>query len=265
MQKNLSFQNKTLRYRVLGQGQPVMLVHGFGEDHRVWDAQTVELEKRFMLILPDLPGSGTSELTDDVSMENLAESLHAILEAEKLDSVAMLGHSMGGYVTLAFAEKYPDMLKAFGLVHSTAYADTAEKIQTRLKGIEFMESHGAHEFLKTAAPNLFSDHTKAHNPGLIDALVNQYKDFEVASLVAYYQAMMKRPDRKEVLKSFTRPVLFLAGEHDLSIPFEQVVQQSRLPLLSYLHVLHLSGHMGMWEEPNECSFILEEFIKNNVL
>jgi len=263
--KNLLFQNKKVHYRILGQGQPVMMVHGFGEDHRVWDFQAAELEKRFMLILPDLPGSGTSELNADVSMENLAEALHAILQEENLDSVVMLGHSMGGYVTLAFAEKYPDLLKAMGLVHSTAEADTEEKISNRKKGIEFISSHGVHEFMKATSPNLFSAHTKQYNPGLIDVLVNQYKDMDPAALSAYYEAMMRRPDRKEVLKHFTRPVLFLAGEQDNTIPYDQVVQQSGLPLLSYLHTLHLSGHMGIWEEPNESSFILEEFIKNNVL
>lgn len=242
-----------------------MLVHGFGEDHRIWDSQSAQLEKRFMLILPDLPGSGTSGLTNDVSMDNLAAALNAILQEENLDSVVMLGHSMGGYATLAFAEKYPDMLKAFGLVHSTSYADTEEKKQTRRKGIEFIKSHGVHEFFKASMPNLFSNHTKEHNPGLIDVLVNQYKDMNPDALVAYYEAMMQRPDRQEVLKNFNRPILFLAGEHDTTIPYEHVKQQSRLPLLSYLHVLHLSGHMGVWEEPNECGFILEEFVKNNVI
>ena len=250
---------------MLGQGQPVMLVHGFGEDHRVWDFQTAQLQKRFMLILPDLPGSGASQLNDDVSMENLAASLHAILEQENLESIVMLGHSMGGYVTLAFADKYPSMLKAFGLVHSTAAADTDEKKETRKKSIEFIKVHGTHEFMKATSPNLFSSHTRKHNPGLVDVLINQYKDLDPASLIAYYEAMMQRPDRKEVLKNFTRPLLFLAGEEDTAVPYDQVMQQSRIALLSYLHVLHLSGHMGMWEEPNESSFILEEFIKNNVL
>ncbi|HEY0677182.1 MAG TPA: alpha/beta hydrolase [Chitinophagaceae bacterium] len=265
MKKNLSFQNKNIGYHLRGEGMPVMLVHGFGEDHRVWDEQCAQLEKRFRLILPDLPGSGSSERTADVSMENLAASLHAILQEESVDSLTMLGHSMGGYVTLAFAAQYPDTLQAFGLVHSTAYADNEEKKVTRRKGIEFIKKNGVHEFFKTTDPNLFSEHTKRHNPGLIDTLINTYKDMDADSLVAYYEAMMERPDRTAVLKEFTRPILFLAGEHDTAIPYDQVMQQSRLPLLSYLHVLRQSGHMGMWEEPNQCTHTLEEFIKNNVL
>jgi pimeloyl-ACP methyl ester carboxylesterase len=265
VQKNLTFQNKKIQYRVLGESTPVMMVHGFGEDQQVWDHQVEALSKRFLLILPDLPGSGGSELNDDVSMENMAEALHAVLQQEKIGNVTMLGHSMGGYITLAFAEKYPDTLRAFGLVHSSAYADSEEKKATRKKGIEFMRKHGVHEFLKTSSPNLFSPETKEQRPELVEKLTNQYRTMDVNALVAYYEAMMNRPDRTEVLKTFNRPILFLAGEHDTAIPYDQVVQQSGLPLLSYLHTLHRSGHMGMWEEPAESSFILEEFIKNNVL
>lgn len=250
---------------MLGESTPVMMVHGFGEDQQVWDHQVEALSKRFLLILPDLPGSGGSELNDDVSMENMAEALHAVLQQEKIGNVTMLGHSMGGYITLAFAEKYPDTLRAFGLVHSSAYADSEEKKATRKKGIEFMRKHGVHEFLKTSSPNLFSPETKEQRPELVEKLTNQYRTMDVNALVAYYEAMMNRPDRTEVLKTFNRPILFLAGEHDTAIPYDQVVQQSGLPLLSYLHTLHRSGHMGMWEEPAESSFILEEFIKNNVL
>lgn len=250
---------------MLGEGTPLMLVHGFGEDQQVWDHQVEALSKRFLLILPDLPGSGGSELNNDVSMENMAEALNAVLQQEQIGHVTMLGHSMGGYITLAFAEKYPDTLRAFGLVHSTAYADTEEKKATRKKGIEFMRKNGAHEFLKTSSPNLFSPETKEQRPELIEKLTNQYRAMDVNALMAYYEAMMDRPDRTEVLKTFNRPILFLAGEHDTAIPYDQVVQQSGLPLLSYLHTLHRSGHMGMWEEPAESSFILEEFVKNNVL
>ena len=265
VEEKLSFQNKNLWYRVRGEGLPVMLVHGFGEDHRVWDEQVAQLEKRFKLILPDLPGSGDSELSPDMSMENMAEALYFILQEEEIDAVSLLGHSMGGYVALAFTEKYPNYVKALGLVHSTAYADTEEKKATRKKGIEFIRTHGVHEFLKGITPNLFSAHSKETNPGLVSKLVNQYKNMDAFALMAYYEAMMQRPDRTQVLKDFKRPVLFLAGEQDTVVPYDQVVQQSGFPLLSYLRVLHHSGHMGMWEEPNETGYFIEEYIKNNVL
>ena len=156
MEKNLRFQNKSISYWIQGKGTPVMLVHGFAEDHEVWEHQVKHLQKVFQLILPDLPGSGKSELLSDVSMENMAEVLKAILEQEAIPVVAMIGHSMGGYITLAFAEKYGDRLNSFCLFHSTAYPDNDEKKQTRIKAIEFMKKNGVVEFLKTSTPNLFA-------------------------------------------------------------------------------------------------------------
>ena len=150
-------------------------------------------------------------------------------------------------------------------MHSSAYADNDEKKATRRKGIEFIRTHGVPEFLKGIVPNLFSPASKQAFPELVQRLVNQYKNMDGYALMAYYEAMMQRPDRTQVLKDFKRPVLFLAGEQDSVIPLEHMVQQSGFPLLSYLHILQRSGHMGMWEEPNEFGFILEEYIKNNVL
>ena len=109
-----------------------------------------------MLIVPDLPGAGKSDMIDDMSMEGMAEMLKAIIDKEKISSFVLIGHSMGGYITLAFAEKYPQYLIKFGLFHSTAYADNEEKKAIRRKGIDFIKEHGAFEFLKNTTPNLFS-------------------------------------------------------------------------------------------------------------
>src|SRR5215210_649891 len=135
--------------------KPVILVHGFGEDHSVWDQQARHLEKNCRLIVPDLPGSGKAKL-GDVSMEGMADHLKNILEEQSVSSCIMIGHSMGGYVTLAFAEKYPEMLAGFGLFHSSAYADSEEKKATRRKAIDFIRKNGTKEFLKTSVPNLIA-------------------------------------------------------------------------------------------------------------
>jgi pimeloyl-ACP methyl ester carboxylesterase len=156
MDKIISYQNKKLHYRVYGQGKPVVLVHGFGETNEVWKNQIDYLKEKCRLLVPDLPGSGRSELISDMSVEGLAEPIHEIIHEENIDECTMIGHSMGGYVTLAFAEKYWNHLNAFGLFHSTAFADSEEKKAARRKGIEFINQHGAFEFLKTSIPNLFS-------------------------------------------------------------------------------------------------------------
>lgn len=260
MLKTLSYQEKKISYSVVGNGKPVMLVHGFGEDSSVWLQQAEFLQKKIRTIIPDLPGSGASELVTDMSMEGMADVLMAILKAEKTETCTMIGHSMGGYITLAFAEKYPKQLNGFGLFHSSAFADSEEKKATRRKGIEFILQNGAFEFLKTSTPNLFAPVTKTERPRLVEEQVKSLAYFSASSLVAYYKAMMARPDRTQLLKRSSVPVLFVMGKYDAAVPMEDGLKQCHLPKKSYIHILRKSGHMGMLEEKEESHRILEEFL-----
>ena len=268
MIKELLYQSKKIYYRVIGSGKPVVLIHGFGEDADVWKNQTGFLKERFQLIIPDLPGSGKSDMINDMSMEGMAEVIKHILDTEapplkrELEEAApiIIGHSMGGYILLAFIEKYPGYLSAFGLFHSSAYADSEEKKAIRRKGIDFINQHGAFEFLKTVTPNLFSPHTKDENPGLIDEQLAGLRNFSPTALVSYYEAMIQRPDRTEVLRKAAVPVLFIMGKYDNAIPLEDGLKQCHLPEKSYIHILQQAGHMGMLEDPEKTNLVLEKFL-----
>ena len=292
MDKEIEIAGKKIFYRVYGNGKPVMLVHGFGETGDVWMQQVDFLKNKFFLIVPDLPGSGQSEMIDEMSMEGIAEVIKAIIDAEiqkvNIDTskssqvppfggdlegagsskippsggggAALIGHSMGGYITLAFAEKYPHYLRAFGLFHSTAFADTEEKKATRRKGIEFIKEHGAFEFLKNATPNLFSPQFKDEFPGLVDEFVRGLNNFLPEALVSYYESMIKRPDRTAILKNTKMPVLFIMGEFDNAIPLQDGLKHCHLPERAYIDILHRSGHMGMMEEIGKTNQLLEEFL-----
>ena len=260
MEKSILYQNKKIFYRSFGSGDRVMLVHGFGEDGNVWDKQVEHLKPKYQLIVPDLPGSGRSEMIDDMSMEGMAEVLHTIIHEENIDKCTVIGHSLGGYITLALVESYWNHVNAFGLFHSSAFADTDEKKETRKKGIEFIKQKGAFEFLKTATPNLFSPNSKEQIPNSIATFIESLKDFTPQALIAYYNAMMARPDRTSILKNTKNPVLFIAGEHDNAIPLNDVLKQCYLPEKSYIHVLKKSGHMGMMEETQNANRIVEEFL-----
>ena len=122
---HLLIDNKNIFYRIMGTGTPVVLLHGFGEDGNIWKKQ--HGLPGVQLIIPDLPGSGKSELTEDMSMEGMARTIHQVLEKLNISNFILIGHSMGGYISLAFAALYPDGLKALGLLHSSAFADTEEK------------------------------------------------------------------------------------------------------------------------------------------
>ena len=260
------FRKKKIFYRVEGKGKPVLLLHGFGEDGNIWNHQIKSLSKKYLVIIPDLPGSGKSEmLKGNCTMEDYAEVVKAIADesifkSKKQNQFSLIGHSMGGYITLAFAEKYPELLNSFGLFHSSAFADDEQKKATRRKGIEFIQKNGTELFLKTVTINLFSEQTQKEKPELITQLLNISKDISPEALIQYYKAMILRPGRTLVLESFSKPILFICGKYDTVVPLEDSLKQSQIPGVTYLRILKHSGHLGMWEEPKLSSSYLEEFL-----
>ena len=263
--KQAMHQHKVVEYYVAGRGAAVVLLHGFGEEGSIWKPQVPHLQKAFKVIVPHLPGTGGSELQPDMRLEGLAEAVKAVLDAEGVTECVLIGHSMGGYVTLAFAEKWGAYVKGFGLFHSTAFADSEEKKATRQKGIEFIRQHGAHAFLKTTVPNLYSPATKAARPALIEEHLQAVQHFTDAALINYYEAMMARPDRTHVLKQARVPVLMVLGRHDAAVPPDDGWTQSHMPQKTYIHMLEESGHMGMVEEVDNSKRLLHDYLIQTLL
>ncbi|MBC7827365.1 MAG: alpha/beta hydrolase [Chitinophagaceae bacterium] len=260
-QKSLQTQKHEIFYRITGTGKPVVFIHGFGEYGSIWDLLTDDLKDQFQCIVPDLPGSGKSLMKKgDWTMEDLAEAIKSVLDHEKIENPVLIGHSMGGYISLAFAEKYGENMAGLCLFHSSAFADSEEKKATRERGIQFIEEHGPAKFLEQSTPNLFSNEFKSLHPDIVKDLIDRYTNFQDAALVHYYQAMMQRPDRTHILKNYPGPVLFILGEHDTAIPLADGLKQCHLPRLSYIHILKKSGHMGMIEETDKCREILQNFL-----
>ena len=191
MSAHILYSGSEIHYKIAGAGSAVVLLHGFGEDSSIWSNQVEHLKDNFKLIIPDLPGSGrsekiqinrpsspesdpeianTSEIPEEVTLETYAAIIKKILEKENIARCVMIGHSMGGYITLAFAEMYPHTLQGLGLFHSSAYADTTDKITTRLKAIEFIKENGVAAFFNTSIPTLFGERFKEQQPGKIDAV-----------------------------------------------------------------------------------------------
>ena len=269
MTKAFQYQNHPISYQDTGTGQPMVLLHGFAEDSQIFNRQVEYLKDHCRLIVPDLPGSGLSTINNAPeenglfsSIESMAGCMAALIRSETTEPVILLGHSMGGYITLAFAEKYPELLKAFGLLHSGAFADSDEKKDTRRKAISFIQENGAYAFLQTAIPGLFAEGYQKEHAGEVAALVEKGKKFTKEALVSYYEAMINRPDRTHVLRASKNPVLFVLGTADKAIPMEDTLKQVHLPGVSYFHVLENVGHMGMWEATAEFNSIIKKFIKD---
>jgi pimeloyl-ACP methyl ester carboxylesterase len=256
----LTLDRHTFFYREQGNGPALILLHGFGEDGSVWVNQ-FDAFKGYRLLVPDLPGSGKSALPEHMSMESLADTIHEWMDVAAIEDAVMIGHSMGGYIALAFAEKYPERLNGLGLFHSTAFADNTEKLETRQKGIAFIKQYGAQPFLETMIPNLFGPFAKEQKPEIISRQIALAHNFSAAALVSYYQSMMQRPERTNVLKESKVPVLIVASKSDKLIPLEESLQQAYMPQLSYIHVLKCSGHMGMLEESEETNRHIIKFLQ----
>jgi pimeloyl-ACP methyl ester carboxylesterase len=260
-QQEFLYNNNRICYYTSGQGPALVLIHGFGEDSSIWENQVDYLAKNYRLIIPDIPGSRLSAAIEgSPSIEDFAEAVKAVLQKENITCCTMLGHSMGGYIALAYAEKYPAALNGLGLIHSTAFADSDEKKMARAKSIDFIRANGAYSFLKTSIPGLFSSEFTKNHASVIEALVEKAAGFSAATIIGYYMAMVNRPDRRAILASLEKPVLFIAGIYDNAVPFEQSLKQFHLPVQAHIHILRHSAHMGMLEEITATSKAMADFL-----
>ena len=261
MQQKLLGADHSLSYFITGKGdRSIILIHGFGEDSRIWKHQINFLENDFRLYIPDLPGTGESKIGNkELSVESMAEVIKQMMDEEKINHCIMLGHSMGGYVTLAFAELYPERLSAFGLIHSTAYADNEEKKAARQKSISFIKEHTAAEFIKTTIPNLFSQSFNTEHREQVDELIEQGNQFTAEALIAYYTAMINRPNRSHILQNTTVPVLFFIGSEDKAVSPADALAQTALPTVCMAKLVPGIAHMGMLEATEELNTTIREF------
>jgi pimeloyl-ACP methyl ester carboxylesterase len=249
-----------LEYNDTGHGFPLLLIHGFCESRTLWKYCEKDLSAYFRVIVPDLPGFGESRLEEpEVSMEYFAEQIKELLDALKIEKCIMIGHSLGGYVTLAFAEKYESYLSGMGLFHSTAFADTEEKKENRNRTLDFIQKYGVPLFAQSFVPPLFSLGSKGRLKAEIDDLIHTAAASSEQGVIETTKAMRDRKDRTPVLKSVSVPVLFVSGKRDSTVPIEKTLEQCYLPKHSIVHFLEEVGHMGMIENKEGSVKILINF------
>ena len=249
-----------LAFEVRGNGFPVILLHGFPMNRQVWFGFAGKLANHFKIYTVDLPGFGESPaMAAPFSIDQVAKKVLDWIEEQAITKSVLIGHSLGGYVALAMTEQAPQKFTAIGLFHSTAWADTQQKKQSRDKVIEFVNTNGAVAFTSNFIAPLFADQ---HHPAI--PMVRELSaSATVQAVTGYTRAMRDRPDRTSVLKSFTRPILFIAGEKDAGIPVESLQHQAAQCLYPELHILKNVGHMGMVEDENQTLQMVRAFIEKN--
>ncbi|KIL36890.1 alpha/beta hydrolase [Cohnella kolymensis] len=250
---------KMIAYDEAGTGTPIVLLHGYCGSHHYWDDVIPLLSARYRVIAPDLRGHGASSASEGVyTMEQLAGDTAELMDELKLQKVYLLGHSLGGYISLAFAEQYPDRLLGFGLMHSTSLADSETAKENRVKAVETIQTKGVNAFVDGLIPKLFSEEHKKSKSHKVD----QAKEIGYATspqaAVGCALGMRQRPDRTAVLSGSDLPVLLLAGEQDAVIPPENrfPVSDDNITAIT----LKDAAHMGMMETPQAFAEAILEFL-----
>ena len=254
-----SVSGTTLNYDERGSGKPLVLLHGFPLDNRIWREQIAALADRFRVIAPDLRGFGQSKSTDAFTLESLADDVHALLADLGALPCVLGGLSMGGYVALAYAKKYPSDLLGLALIDTKAEADTAEGKAGREKMIELARSQGSKAVADQMMPKMLAPDADKSRPQVkreLDQIMNAQTPRTIEHALA---AMRDRPDRVADLASIAVPTLVIVGEHDAITPPAGAEKMSKAIPKSTYAVIRGAGHMSPMEQPQQVTDALRRF------
>jgi len=242
--KKLRLNGYEMAYERCGNGMPLVLIHGYPLDHAIWFPVAPLLEDDFDLIMPDLRGFGQSGITPSpYQIADMAADLATLLDILKIKKAALIGHSMGGYVSLAFAKAYPQRMRALGLVASQAFADTPEKKAGRYQTADRVSANGVGEVAESM-PALLTTDTELQ--AMLKRLILRQKPEGVARAL---RAMANRPDLSGFLSDFDFPVIIAHGSADKLIPIERARETKAAVKKGLLVEIEGMGHMPMMEAP----------------
>jgi 3-oxoadipate enol-lactonase len=246
--RNVELNHIIMAYEDQGSGDPIVLLHGLCGSSEYWDKAIPLLSAHYRVIAPDLRGHGQTGVSDEPYMMALmANDIAELLEKLDISKALLLGHSLGGYVSLAFAEKHPDKLNGFGLIHSSGFPDDEKGKANRTKAIEGIDEHGIAPFIAGLNPKLFA-------PAHLETMKETVEKIRLIGIatspvgaVNVLRGMRDREDRNQVIADAQVPVLLLAGEAD------QIIPPDKTFAIHGPHVTQVkladTGHMSMQEQP----------------
>lgn len=258
---DVRYNDALIFFEEKGSGDAVVLLHGFTESSSVWNFFAEKLSRSFRVITIDLPGHGKSECIGEIHpMEQMGDAVKAVLDHLSISKAVIIGHSMGGYVALAMARVYPSLFKGLGLFHSTSLADSEEAREGREKAIRIIrEDHQG--FLFNFIPELFASENRERLAYEIDALVEEAKKMSRKAVIAAQEGMKSRSSSLDVLINATFPVMFIAGQKDSRVPFENIWVQMALTGEAHSLILRNVGHMGYLEAKYQTFDFTQAFVK----
>lgn len=261
MSSYLSHRGTPIHYTECGRGSVVILLHGFLESIHMWNDYANELSKKYRVVCIDLPGHGNSGCFGYVhSMDEMAETVKVVADHLRLKRYHLVGHSMGGYVALAFGELYPDIPKSITLFHSTTYPDSESKKLDRDRAIQVVKK-SPDALIKVSIPNLFRAKSRKIYKTQIANMIAEARKMPVQGIIAALEGMKERPDREALLHLSPIPFCIIAGKKDNVLPIEKMEEQMHAPRVLD-RLITENGHMGFIEDRDLCLETLSYFIED---
>jgi pimeloyl-ACP methyl ester carboxylesterase len=257
----ISFKSSSINYSDQGSGKVIVLLHGYLETHEIWKDFASELAKSFRVISIDIPGHGKSGKIADVhTMDLMAEAVDAVLRNLYIDRAFIVGHSMGGYVTLSYMANYTTKVSGICLFHSTPFADTDEKRVNRDREINLLKEGQKEQLFNANVPKGFANDNLISMKGKVDWAVSVAAQSSPEGIIALLEGLKARPDRQQLLKETGTPVLYILGKKDNYIPYDIMYAVAQRSPKGEILTLENSGHMGFIEEPGICQEALKSFV-----
>ncbi len=262
MDNYFNYKGQKIYYRSTGKGPALLLLHGFLENQNIWNYFAEKLSSGFRVLTLDLPGHGKSGIYGEVhDMEFMADVAKELLDLLQIEEFVVIGHSMGGYVSLAMAEKYADACRGFGLFHSHALSDSTEAKINRGRAIQVVrENHK--DFISSFIPELFALRNREKFAAEIKQLQQESRQMEKEGIIAALAGMRQRTDKLNLLKNSRVPVMFIIGKKDPRTPLDMMYQQISLAEHSEVLILDNVAHMGFIEERDACLNFISDFTKH---
>lgn len=248
-------------YSDRGRGDCILLIHGYLESSDIWENFASRLAEKFRVISVDLPGHGESSVFGSYhTMEFMAEAIRELVTGLNLNRVFITGHSLGGYVALAFAELFPGLLSGFCLFHSHPFADSPEAVAKREREKEIVRAGKKFLMYPDNVAMMFAE----ENAGRLPDALRRSQEIAAAipdeGIIAVLEGMIRRPSRLTVVEEGISPMLWILGRKDRYISCEEVLSKVRLPAGSKAEILEDSGHLGFVEEEDRSLKILSDFV-----
>jgi pimeloyl-ACP methyl ester carboxylesterase len=257
--KTTHFKNTKIAYTDQGKGTAVVLLHGFLENKSMWKTIVTELVKKNRIISIDLLGHGETECMGYVhTMEDQADVVHHVLHELKIRKAVLIGHSMGGYVALAFAELYPDNVKGIVLQNTTSKADSSERKANRDRAILAVKQNYS-AFIRMSIANLFSEDNRKCLTDIIEEVKLEALKTPLQGIVAALEGMKIRKDREVILHLAPYPIQLVLGKKDPVLNYEE--QANQIKNTTVVLSSFEEGHMSHIENKEELLTVLNGFLK----